>query len=117
MIIIILFAIGIVIGYSITAKLLGIKHEPFLKPPRLSFDQYLINHHEESERNAENIESITAKTTTEIEASNEYNFITDMYINMILEGKYDIDGLKKEAMEALGVNEASLELLIANYKK
>ncbi len=82
-----------------------------------AFDEFLIKKHNESEENAKLIPEIKIKTTLEIEADKEFDFVTDMYINMILEGKYDIEGLKKEAMEALGVNEAGLELLIANYKK
>ena len=90
-----------------------------------AFDAFLIEEHEKSKREAAAMPTvvpninITMPQPPKVEDDvplRDDMWIDDLYLGMIVSEKYDTDGLRKEAMEAMDVNETELDELVEQYK-
>ncbi len=88
------------------------------KPLKMSaFDAYLIEQHKESQKRADSIPDITfSNTTVNNKPTRNKSWVDDLYLGMIKSGEYDSEGLRIEAMEAMGITESQLDEMLEQYK-
>jgi hypothetical protein len=80
-----------------------------------AFDAYLIEQYKESQKKADAIPVITSTSIVNTSTKNK-SWTNDLYLGMIKCGKYDINDLRKEAMEVMNVTETELDEMLENYK-
>lgn len=88
------------------------------KPIKMSaFDAYLIEQHKESQKRADAIPAVTfSNTTVNNKTKRDKPWIDDLYLGMIKSGEYDINALRKEAMEVMRVTESELDEMLEQCK-
>jgi hypothetical protein len=90
-------------------------------PKMSAFDDYLIQCHKASQERADKIPDAVEQPYTPDDLNKELRrnlrWVDDLYLGIIKSGEhYDEEGLRKEAMEVMGVTEKELDELLENYK-
>jgi hypothetical protein len=78
-----------------------------------AFDDYLIQHHKESQKRADSTTTVIPNENTKLKNN---SWTEDLYLGMIKSDKYDTTSLRKEAMEEMNVTEKQLDELLEQYK-
>jgi len=88
-----------------------------------AFDAYLIQHHKESQKEANKIPAVVPNINIRMEqpkvvkeTTPKLSWTNDLYLGMIKSEKYDTDGLRKEALEAMDITESELDEMLEAYK-